>query len=453
MRSDTSSNLGNEELKFGLAVATFGVVAFSCSNFLAVSRFEWGELAVLGLLCLYGEWRAVKLPGYGIINPGEAFYLAAACLYGPVPGALLAAVSGLAGDVRKQKRPALALFNLGWALTTFSLAGAVYPWLGLAGAALTYAALAASLQALGERTFSSLPLTVTLTHQYREMILLGPATFLFAYLTMHLFSLKSPVVLLLVLPVELVVTYIRTRELSKELEAALTELRQTQSELVAAGRRAALGVMAAGVAHELNNPLAAAVTNVHMLKVMNSDVSLDRCLALLEKAVERCQTITGRMLKYSRQSPERNVACDPVELVNDALLFCGREFGPQGVVFRARLEGVPKVLGDPTELVQILSNLLSNAHDSGGSTVEVMVQAGDNSVQLLICDDGVGIEEQVQQKIFDPFFTTKAVGSGTGLGLSIAQTLARGSGGDLLLKEARPGRTVFELRLRRDSAV
>ncbi len=436
-----------QKRQFGSRICLMGIVVYALCVALVPSHLDSKGLLLLTALALYGEWRAVKLPGFGIVNPGEGFYLTAACLYGPLAGGLLAFLLGLIGDLRKGKESALVMFNFGWALTTFGLVGAAYPTLGWIGAGLVYVFVAASLQSFGERTFSSLPLSQTLQHQAREILLLAPAAFGFCYLAVTLLALDTLAILSLVMPLELVLTYVRTRELSRELAHTLKELELAQAELVATGRQAALGVMAAGIAHEINNPLTAAKTSLHMVKMMATSATVKPSLDLLEKSVDRCANIVGRMLKYSRKPAEGGQRCDLEEVLNDAILFCGRSFGSGGVALELDLPHLDHVRGDPTELVQIFSNLLANAHDAQPTIVRLSATQNQTHITLKVSDDGSGIPPALFHQIFEPFYTTKPVGSGTGLGLSIAHSLARSHGGDLKLKNSAPGRTDFELTL------
>lgn len=432
---------------FSTLVLLAGIVVFVVVAWLSENRWSYQEWGLLFLLCLVAEWRAIKLPGFGIFNPGEGFTLATACVLGPVPGALAALLSGVFSDTRKNRPSEIVRFNMGWALLTFSLAGAAYHTGGLLAATVVYRLVSAVLQAYGETRFSNLPLEVTCRHQLKETVLVTPAVFLFCYLSIVLLELQSLAVLLLLFPLELMFMYVKTRELSGRLKQTVRELESTQAELVATGRKAALGVMAAGIAHEINNPLAAAVTNIHMLKMVVTKPPAKQSLDLLQTSVERCQGIVARMLKYSRKTDEAGVPCRIEEIVNDAVLFCGRKFSDDSIDLKLQLEGCPDALGDPTELVQIVSNLLSNGHDAAASKVSVRYEASGNSINLQVEDDGSGIAKEQQTQVFEPFFTTKAVGSGTGLGLSISQGLARGMGGELKLLESRPGRTVFHLTL------
>lgn len=433
--------------RLGLGVALIGLIVYSVCVWLVPSQFPLTEMFLLSVLSVYAEWRSVRLPVYGFLNPGEGFYLAASCLFGPMAGGVMSSLLGLAADLRLRKSAPVVIFNFGWALTTFGLVGAIYPFAGWLGASLVYVLVARTLQGVGQRTFFNLPVEQTTRQQFREAMLVTPASLGFCYLSVLLLELNPLALLTLAMPLELVFTYVRTRELSKDLALALKELELAQAELVATGRQAALGVMAAGIAHEINNPLAAAKTNLHMLHMM-TDESAAPSLGLLEKSLDRCQNIVARMLKYSRKAKEGGQMCDVREVLNDAILFCGRKFDEQGVRLEIELPQGQAVKADPTELVQIFSNLLANAHDAGSSLVSVASRSQDGLVCLSVSDDGAGIPSEAKAQIFEPFFTTKAVGSGTGLGLSIAQGLARSHGGDLVLVSSSPGRTVFELRLR-----
>ena len=435
------------EIQFARRVALMGLVLFLICSHLVPNREVGSEFFLLMILTLYGEYRSIKLPGFGILNPGECFYLLSCCLHGPMYGALLASCAGLSGDYFKKKRSAVILFNVGWSLTTFSVAGMAFHLFSLPGAVVSYLLVASLLQARGEMHFSKLSFVRTSRSQVKELILLAPWTALLCYLGLILFGLDPRALVLLVAPIELLVAFVKTRELSAELRSTLRELELTQAELVATGRQAALGVMAAGIAHEINNPLAAAVTNIHILKTITSNKAAKGSLDLLEQSVDRCQNIVARMLKYSRSSEGSGVACELEEILTDALLFCGREFGTGHVQVRSQLAGLPKVKAEPTELVQIFSNLLSNAHDAGASLVKIKTRIHDSQLKLEFIDNGPGVPDELKERIFDPFFTTKAVGSGTGLGLSIAQGLAKGLGGQLHLTKSDTAGSTFELTL------
>lgn len=422
-----------------------GLLFFVCVR-LVPGDVHLQDMLLLAFLALYAEWRAVRLPVYGYLNPGEGFYLAAACLYGPLAGGLLALFLGLFADLRLRKAGYLVLYNAGWALTTFGLVGAVFPVTGWIGAALLYLLVARGLQALGQRTFFLLSSEQVVRRQLKEASLMAPSSLGFCYLSVVFLGMKSFAVLILLFPLELISTYVRTRELSQELQQTLQELALTQAQLVATGRQASLGVMAAGIAHELNNPLAAASTSLHLVKSVGLPEAVRPGFTLLETAMGRCQDIVGRMIKYSRKPGMGEQTCQVAEVIGDAVVFSGNDFVEQ-VELKLELGELPRVQSDPAELVQVFSNLLSNARNAGATSVTVRGSHSDGVVSLEVSDNGSGIESELRDQIFEPFFTTREVGAGTGLGLSIAQGLARGHGGELSLASSVPGSTVFELRL------
>ncbi|MDD5226260.1 MAG: ATP-binding protein [Candidatus Omnitrophica bacterium] len=215
-------------------------------------------------------------------------------------------------------------------------------------------------------------------------------------------------------------------ELEKRVEDRTRELVKTQDQLVQAEKLATLGTLAGGVAHEINNPLTAVLTNAQILK-MTADTDTKESLDLIEEGAKRCQAIVQKLMKYARktveETPHKDVDLRDVAKGTCALL--GFQFQQENIEVEMKLGEVPPVHGIEGELDQVLTNLLVNARDAihagkvkGKITVEV--RQSDGAAELVVTDNGIGIPKENQKKIFDPFFTTKDVGSGTGLGLAVS---------------------------------
>ncbi|MFH0985905.1 MAG: ATP-binding protein [Candidatus Omnitrophota bacterium] len=223
-------------------------------------------------------------------------------------------------------------------------------------------------------------------------------------------------------------------ELEKRVEDRTRELVRTQEQLIQAEKLATLGTLAGGVAHEINNPLTAVLTNAQILK-MTADSDTKESLDLIEEGAKRCQGIVQKLMKYARktaeEAPHKDV--DLREIVKGTCSLLGFQFQQESIEVEMKLGAVPPVKGIAGELDQVLTNLLVNARDAilatkkdgpsgpkapkGRIIVETREVSG--AVELVVTDNGIGIPKENQKKIFDPFFTTKDVGSGTGLGLSI----------------------------------
>jgi signal transduction histidine kinase len=258
----------------------------------------------------------------------------------------------------------------------------------------------------------------------------------------------------------------------RELRAANTDLRRARAGLDRAERLAAVGRLAAGVSHEVGNPIAALLA---FLDLVGRDPGLGPAsrehLARAAQQGERVRRILGQLLDFSK--PARGVPAwvDLAEAGRETLDLVRAQRRYAGVSFRVVAEpGAPRAWADPGAVGQILLNLVLNAADAvgeGGSPrVELRVRgtalvprAGEgvgaaharrtpDAVECLVCDAGPGIAEEDRERIFDPFFTTKPPGRGTGLGLANSLRLAEEQGGALELGAAPEGlRTAFVLRL------
>ena len=233
-----------------------------------------------------------------------------------------------------------------------------------------------------------------------------------------------------------------------------------------ADRLRALGEMAAGIAHELNQPLNGIRTFAEgMMYGMKegweiSEDELRETFSDIVTQVDRMTEIINHMRAFSRDSSEE----DPVSfytrtVVEDALKLVGAQLRVHGIQVHIDIPtDLPACKGWPHQIEQVLLNLISNARDAMdewaasiklGDTasspgwrptlsIKVDCDAGKNRLRIAVSDTGGGISEDAQPRVFDPFFTTKEVGKGTGLGLSISQNIAERHGGALRL-ESQPG--------------
>ncbi|MFN2454806.1 MAG: ATP-binding protein [Pyrinomonadaceae bacterium] len=232
----------------------------------------------------------------------------------------------------------------------------------------------------------------------------------------------------------------------------VTELAEMQEQLSRSRRLATVGQLAAGVAHEINNPLAAITTCAEAtLRDVRGDESL-RVIAeerdwnfYLEEIVRqalRCKAITRGLLDLARQRRARRAACAINSVLEQCVKLFQQRAGGAGVeVVVALDEEVREVATDEAMLRQVLDNLLSNAIDGfagEAGVVTVSSKAHGERIAIEVADTGRGIPPELLTRIFDPFFTTKEAGRGSGLGLAICTTLAEALGGALTV-ESKPG--------------
>jgi PAS domain S-box-containing protein len=232
------------------------------------------------------------------------------------------------------------------------------------------------------------------------------------------------------------------RDVSARIEL---ERKVRQSE-----KLAAVGQLAAGVAHEINNPLGVILGFAQgMAGELKTGDSLELPIKSIEREALRCKALVQSLLTFSRASKSDRAAVDVNRAVEDALvLFQPHAKISRVVVSTALASDLPSILGDKSQIEQVILNLAKNAADAmpDGGALRLSTQLNHSWITLKVVDSGTGIPSDVVSKIFDPFFTTKPVGQGTGLGLSLVSEIVKKHGGEISV-ESRPGRTEFTVKV------
>ncbi|MGE0490867.1 MAG: sensor histidine kinase [Vulcanimicrobiota bacterium] len=240
-------------------------------------------------------------------------------------------------------------------------------------------------------------------------------------------------------------------ELLDRLTQANQALKESQAQLVQSSKMAAVGQLAAGIAHELNSPLAAVKL---ALGLISERIDQDRPekaqsqVKMAEEAVDTAREIISNLLVYSRPSAPTMAPVNPHQVVERTLRIVEAPLRKRGLELGCQLEPVPQIRGRESDLRQVLTNLLLNACDAAAEQtrpqVQVAVRAQGDRVLFEVSDNGPGVADEVADRLFEPFFTTKAVGAGTGLGLSVAYQIVKEHQGKLSFHREN-GLTVFRV--------
>lgn len=238
------------------------------------------------------------------------------------------------------------------------------------------------------------------------------------------------------------------QEVSGRIRQVVDELQKTRLEAVRAERLAAVGELAAGVAHELRNPLTSVKLLIQMMGQASADEVKDRKrLGIVEQEISRMETIIQELLDFARPAKLHRVRHDVLHTLGRALNLV------EGKASQARVEVVPElgarpllVDGDPEQLDQVFINLLLNGIEAmpGGGRLRVIVERataadGGSLARVLFCDSGLGIPAQIMDRLFEPFVTSKE--RGIGLGLAISSRIVQEHGGQLLASNETVGAT------------
>lgn len=241
------------------------------------------------------------------------------------------------------------------------------------------------------------------------------------------------------------------KEKNTRLEETINLLHATRQQLVAAEKLAALGELTAGVAHEINNPIAVIQGNLELLRrELGDDMgAVEIEVNLIMEQIERIHTIVDKLLSYSRPSVQRGTVAevDLRRLIDDTLLLVEHELNGKRISVSLSYGATNPVRIDARELQQVLVNLLVNAVQASEIRGRIDVETinwDERGVVISVRDYGSGIAESHLARVFDPFFTTKKSG-GTGLGLSVSYGLIKGYGGDIKVHSRENEGTTFEV--------
>ncbi|MFT5160948.1 MAG: two-component system NtrC family sensor kinase [Paracoccaceae bacterium] len=239
---------------------------------------------------------------------------------------------------------------------------------------------------------------------------------------------------------------------TSELRDANKKLEATTQQLVMSEKLAAIGEITAGVAHEINNPVAVIQGNVDVMRetLGSAAGAVETELSLIDRQITRITAIVGKLLQFARpgdfSGSDTSVTLEAA--VVDCLVLVDHELSLRDIVVQTKLHKTSAICIDPGEMQQVIVNLIMNAVQAMGNngvlalSLKNAVQEGQSGVCLTIRDSGPGIEADRTSKVFDPFFTTK-LGDGTGLGLSISQTIIQRAGGLISVRNHPSGGAEF----------
>lgn len=254
--------------------------------------------------------------------------------------------------------------------------------------------------------------------------------------------------------------------MEETVQSRTTELFEVQDRLIEASRRATLGTMAAGIAHEINNPLGSMAACAEGLLQRAKEASFRDSeefrdfpdyLEIIRREAYRCKDVTSRLLDLTRSAPLKKqwFRLDP--MLRDLRLLISHR--PKSTLKNLQIDAADgTVYGDPNGIKQVLLNLLQNAFDAvqDRADAKVVLQSKIESDRwtLTVTDNGEGFEPEAGQRLFDPFFTSKSAGRGTGLGLAVSRAIVQRHGGEIRAQSQGPGMGasfVLVLPLREDN--
>ncbi len=238
-----------------------------------------------------------------------------------------------------------------------------------------------------------------------------------------------------------------------QLKQTVETLKSTQAQLIQTEKLSAVGEFVAGVAHELNNPLAAVMGFSEMLKDADVGEPHRRHLGMIFKSAQRCSKIVQSLLSFARRDQPERKPVSVNKLIEDVLEVVAYPLRTSNVNVITHLSAtLPLALADGHQIQQVVLNLINNARQAieanqPGGRITITTQADEKTIRISVQDNGPGISPENLKRIFDPFFTTKEPGKGTGLGLSLCYGLIKEHGGNITPTSAPGEGATFTIEL------
>ena len=240
-------------------------------------------------------------------------------------------------------------------------------------------------------------------------------------------------------------------EMSRKMASDIEQLQQLNEQLTRTEKLAAMGTLSAGVAHEVNNPLASISSLIQMMqKNSKLDENSKEKLNLIQSQIQRISQVTKDMMDFARVRPAAKSNADINEIIETSLRLAKFNKGFQKLILIRNLaDDLEKVFADSDQLQQVFLNLFLNAKDAMPNSGELSISTEQSKqyINIEIADNGIGIDNEDLKKIFDPFFTTKSTGKGTGLGLAVCYGIITAHDGTIEVSDNEGNGTLFTISL------
>jgi PAS domain S-box-containing protein len=249
------------------------------------------------------------------------------------------------------------------------------------------------------------------------------------------------------------------RHLTVHVMKDVTEIMRLKQQLYHSDKLSSLGLLVAGVAHELNNPLTGTIAYTELLKMKVTDEEVLKELGKIQDSAQRCKKIVDNLLTFSRQRTSTKSLESITDVIDRAIALRAYWLTSSNIEVVREYQGQSTVFVDAQQIQQVILNILLNAEHAiaatgrrdGCITFTTKLDRKNRNIIISISDNGTGIPKSDQLRIFDPFFTTKPVGVGTGLGLSISHGIITEHGGTIRVEDAPGSGAKFIIELATDA--